>query len=204
MIGRHRSVKLLAIALLWALQTLLHGQSTVLDEGLQLFREGKFEQALVKLQEAHKAAPRDATIENVLGITEVQLGHLQAADSHFRRSIALDPSKAAPHRNLGFSLLTAKLYADAEPELREASRLDPKDNFAHYYLFQVALATGHDAEALLQATRAGDLIANDPDASQGLIEAKIRTGDVRGAARDIERMEQADQLTRRQIAQLLR
>ena len=117
-----------------ALASSLLAQSKALEEGVSLFRAGRFDQALVKLEQAQRSAPRDATIENLLGITETKLGRIDEADKHYRNAIRLAPSQAVPHRNLGFNLLTAKDFAGAEPELREASRLSPDDPFAHYYL----------------------------------------------------------------------
>jgi tetratricopeptide (TPR) repeat protein len=177
-----------------ALGSALRAQPSALEEGVKLIREGQFDQALVKLEQANRIAPRDATIENLLGITETKLGHIGAACVHYRNAIRLDPSQAAPHRNLGFNLLTANDFAGAEPELREASRLDPNDDFAHFYLMLLALATGRDAETLEQASHAGPLVDSDPEASAGLVEAEIRMGRVDDAASRIERMEQADQL----------
>jgi tetratricopeptide (TPR) repeat protein len=178
-----------------ALVSPLSAQPTALDEGVRLFREGRFDQALVKLEEAHRIAPRNATIENLLGITETTLGHVEEANNHYRDAIHLDPSQAAPHRNLGFNLLTAKDYVHAEPELHEASRLNPSDNFAHYYLLQLALATGHDANALEQASHAGQLLDNDPDTGAALVEAEVRKGRVNEAANRIEGLENANQLS---------
>lgn len=181
--------------LLIALASSLKAQSAALDEGVSLFREGRFDQALIKLEEAHRIAPRNATIENLLGITETKLGHLDEAANHYRNAIRLDPSQAAPHRNLGFNLLTQKDYVGAEPELREASRLDPNDTFAHYYLVSLALATHRDSEALTQASRAGQLVDNDPDAGAGLIEADIRLDRMDDAISRTNHMEEAEQLT---------
>lgn len=174
--------------------SVLSAQSSALDEGVQLIREHRFDEALVKLEEAHRIAPRNATIENLLGITETQLGHIDKADNHYRNAIRLDPSQAAPHKNLGFNLLNAKDYSGAEPELREASRLDPGDKFAHYYLLLLALATGHDSEAVAQGSLAGQLPNNDVEADAELIEADIRTGHVDAAQDRIADMEKANQL----------
>jgi tetratricopeptide (TPR) repeat protein len=173
----------------------LQAQSSALDEGVALIRAGRYDQALIKLEEAHRASPRNATIENLLGITETQLGHPDAAATHFRSAIRLDPSLAGPHRNLGFNLLTAKDYSGAEPELREASRLSPEDPFAHYYQSLLALATDHDAEAVEQASRAGQLIDNDPEAGAGLVEAYIRLGRVDDATTRIKSMEETNQFS---------
>jgi tetratricopeptide (TPR) repeat protein len=172
----------------------LNAQSTALDEGVSLIREGRFDQALVKLQQAHKLAPQNATIENLLGITETQLGQNDEARKHYRNAIHLDPTQAAPHKNLGFSLLNSRDYAHAEPELREASRLDPNDKFAHDYLMLLLLATGRDAEGLAEATKAAELVDRDPEASAELIEAEIRVGHVDDAANRLQRLEQTNQI----------
>jgi len=177
----------------WA--ALLSAQPTALDQGVSLIRAGRFDEALVKLEQAHRLAPRNATIENLLGITETKLGHIDAADNHYRNAIRLDPSQPAPHRNMGFNLLNLKDYHAAEPELREASRLDSKDEFAHYYLFLLALATNRDQEATEQATHTGQLIDNDPEAVAGLIEAEIRIGRADDAVKRIKHLEEANQLS---------
>jgi tetratricopeptide (TPR) repeat protein len=184
-----------AVVSILALAASLHAQSSALDEGVALIREGRYDQALIKLEEAHRASPRNATIENLLGITETKLGHPDAAATHYRSAIRLDPFQAGPHRNLGFNLLTAKDYAGAEPELREASRLSPGDPFVHYYLSLLALDTDHDAEAVEQASHAGQLIDNDPQAGAGLIEAYIRLGRVDDATTRIRSMEETNQVS---------
>jgi tetratricopeptide (TPR) repeat protein len=187
--------RILALVVLFlASACLLTAQNGALDDGVRLIRQGHFDQALVKLEEAHRAAPRNATIENLLGITETNLGHPAAASTHYRNAIRLDPSQAAPHRNLGFSLLNAKDYAGAEPELQKASALDPSDPFAHYYLLLLELATNHDSEALDQVAQAEQLIDSDPETGAGLIEAEIRAGRVDEAAIRIKKMEETDQL----------
>ena len=188
--------RILALAVLFlASACSLTAQNGALDDGVRLIREGHFDQALTRLEEAHRLAPRDATIENLLGITETRLNHPDKAANHYRTAIRLDPSQAAAHRNLGFNLLTGKQYGPAELELREASRLNPSDPFAHYYLFLLALATDHDADAIEQASHAEKLIENDPDAEVGLIEAEIRLGRVDEASSRIKNMETANQLT---------
>jgi tetratricopeptide (TPR) repeat protein len=178
-----------------ALTLSLNAQPTALDEGVRLIREGKFDQALVKLEEAHRIAPRNATVENLLGIAETRLGHIDIANSHYRNAILLDPSQVASHRNLGFNLLNSKDFIRAEPELRQASRMDPNDQFAHYYLMLLALATGRDTEALVEASGAGKLVDNDQEAAAGLIEAEIRMGHADEATQGIERLEEANQLS---------
>ena len=173
----------------------LNAQTAPLDDGLRLFRGGLFDQALVKFEEAHRIAPRNATVENLIGITETKLGRVDEACNHYRNAIRLEPTLAAAHKNLGYNLLNQSKYPDAEVELREAARLAPHDNFAHYYLLLLALATGRDDEAVRQAPLAEKLMDNDPDVADSLIEAEIRTSHIDLASAHIEQMETANQLT---------
>jgi len=173
----------------------LNAQTTALDEGVQLIREGRFSEALAKLEQAHRIAPQNPTIENLLGITETKLGHLDEANHHYREAIRLEPAQAGPHRNLGFNLLTEKDYSRAASELREAVHLEPKDPFGHYYLLLLALATNHDAETIKEASAAGELVDNDPAVAADVVEAEIRTGHADDAGARIERLEKSNQLT---------
>jgi tetratricopeptide (TPR) repeat protein len=191
-VNHSRKIACVLTSLLFA--AVLFAQNQALDAGVRLLREGKFNQAMDQLERAHFAAPRNAVIENLLGITATKLGRMDAANNYYRDAIRLDPSKAAPHRNLGFNLLTEKEYTAAEPELREASRLDPRDPFGHYYLMLLALAARRDAEALDEASRAGNLVDTDADVATKLVEAQIRMKHADGAIASIERIENTDQL----------
>jgi len=53
----------------------------------------RFDQALVKLQQGAFIAPRNATIENLLGITETQLGHIDEAAGTIAMRTGLTPRK---------------------------------------------------------------------------------------------------------------
>ncbi len=107
----------------------------------------------------------------------------------------MDPGQAAPHRNLGVNLLSAKNYDAAASELHDAARLDPKDPFAHFYLLSLALATGRDEDAVEQAHLAGPLIEHDPDIAADLAEAEIRTGRIEEAATAVTQLEQSNRLS---------
>ena len=182
------------LVVLFAFAAPLIAQNAALDEGVRLMRESRFNEALVKLEEAHRISPRNATIDNLLGITETELGSIDKANIDYRAAIQIDPSQAAPHRNLGVNLLNAGDYSAASAELREASRLDPKDQFSHSYLVSLDLATGKDADAIEQASLSGNLVDNDPRTAASLASAEIRTGHIDEAAARIDRLEQGGQL----------
>jgi protein O-GlcNAc transferase len=179
------------LCLLLLFATIAAAQNTPLNEAVQLIREGHYDQAQIRLREAEKLSPRNATIENLLGITETKLGQIEDANAHYRTAAQIDPSQAGPHRNLGFNLLNAKDYSHAEAELKEAASLAPNDHFAHYYLFLLALATGHDTEAINQASEADELVTSDPDTASSLIEAEIRIGHAEQALTRLGHLEDA-------------
>jgi len=183
-----------AFIVFFAFSAPLVAQNSALDEAVSLMRESRFKEALVKLEEAHRISPRSATIDNLLGITETNLGLIEKANADYRAAIHLDPSQAAPHRNLGVNLLNAGDYSGASVELREASRLDPKDQFAHSYLMSLDLATGKDSDAIEQASLSGKLSDNDPEAAASLAGAEIRTGHIAEAAARIDLLEQGGNL----------
>jgi tetratricopeptide (TPR) repeat protein len=73
------------------------------------------------------------------GKEALQAGHFELAEDDFRCVIALDPSSAAPHINLGVTYMREKRWDDALAELRKAELLAPNQpgvqlniGLAHY------------------------------------------------------------------------
>lgn len=139
------------------------GQDAHLQRGLDSFRQQQFETALQEFEQARKAQPTDAMIENLIGITETKLSRIPEANTHYKRAIQLNPKLPGPHKNLGFNSLSAKQYQLAEQELKIALALDPQDQFTHYYLATLYLATSKDQEAVNELNPARSLLDNDPD-----------------------------------------
>jgi tetratricopeptide (TPR) repeat protein len=130
---------------------------------LDSFRRQQFETALEEFEQAGKAQPNDATIENLIGITETQLSRIPDANTHYKRAILLNPKLPGPHKNLGFNSLSAKQYQLADQELKIALALDPQDQFTHYYLATLYLATSKDQEAVSELNPSRSLLEDDPD-----------------------------------------
>ena len=174
---------------------LILGQDVHVQRGLDLFRQQQFEAALQEFTEARKVQPRNAVIENLLGITDSKLNRITEADSHYKEAIHLDPKLPAPHKNLGFNYLTAGNYALAEHELNIALSLNQHDPFIHYYLASLYLATSRDQEAVKQLDPARSLLLNDPDNEFLMAKACLNSNHpVEGIAL-IEAMEARSQLS---------
>ena len=92
----------------------------VLQRGVDLLREGRHEEALHALEDAKRALPGRAQIDNLLGIALTKLGRVPEANEHFRGAIALNPKLAEAHKNLGFNYWTAGRNEEAEKSFQAA------------------------------------------------------------------------------------
>ena len=151
-------------------------QTSHLQKGVELLRQQQFAAALPELEMAHRAQPSSAEIENWLGITCTQLDQAAVADAHYRKAIALNAKLAGPHKNLGFNDLNQKQYAEAEREFKQALALDINDQFVHYYLAILYLATGRDALAVEQLPASESLLSNDSESRLLMAKACLNTG----------------------------
>jgi tetratricopeptide (TPR) repeat protein len=170
-------------------------QDPHLQHGIDLLRQQQFAAALPELEQAQRAHPTVAEIENFLGITTMQLGQLPAADAHYLRAIALNPKLAGPHKNLGFNQLNEKAYPAAERELKTALMLDPNDPFIHYYLASLYLATSQDAQAVDQLEPSRALLANDPEGEFLMAKACLNTHHISEGLVLIQSLAERSQLT---------
>jgi superkiller protein 3 len=183
------------LALFLSLSGLLAQDANPLQAGVELLRHGRFSDAIRQFQAAERVKPRDAVLENLMGITESRLGLLDDANRYYIRSIELDPTQPGPHKNLGVNYLAMKQFDAADKELSEALRLKASDKFVHYYLCMLNLAMGRDAEAIEQSRLSQSLIASDAETSIALAGAFLRTNQEPEAARIIDSLKQTPGLT---------
>jgi Flp pilus assembly protein TadD len=81
-------------------------------------------------------------------------GQNQEGVDLLRKAVAIDPNNADIHHSLGLALVRQHNYADAIPELRQASELAP-DNARYAYVYAIALnsiGAGASAMELLENT----------------------------------------------------
>ena len=156
---------------------LASAQSASLQRGVILFQRGDYEASLRELKAAVNEQPKDASVHNLIGITETKLGHIDDADSEYKIAIQLDPSLSGPYKNLGFNLLNRGQYNLAEAPLQKALQLDQSDPFAHYYLVILYLSTERSSDAVPYIAAARELLGND--ATNGILSVKacLKAGD---------------------------
>lgn len=182
---RHSIVILFILFPCW-----VQAQSSHLQKGLQLVRQGRYAAALPEFEQAERAHPQNAAIQNVLGIINTKLGYLPVADQHYEKAIRLAPKFEEAHKNLGFNYLNEKQYALAEKQLKTAVTLEPADPFAHYYLARLYLGTAHDQQAVEQMEPSRPLLKNDPEAAFEMAQACLHLNQTKAALRLIHALEQ--------------
>jgi tetratricopeptide (TPR) repeat protein len=179
-----------------------HAQSPHLAQGAADFRQGDFNGALAEFRAAQSENPHDATIMNLIGITETKLGQIDEANKEYKKAIAADPALLAPHKNLAVNYLAAARYSEAESQLNTALKLNRSDPFLHAYLAELYLATSRDKEAVQQLDPAGSLIEGNPALLYGMTMACLRLNEDANALQLIAAGERQSSFTLEQQYQM--
>ncbi|HZQ71809.1 MAG TPA: tetratricopeptide repeat protein [Burkholderiales bacterium] len=114
----------------------------------------------------------DAALNHLFGQVLHDLGKLDRAITHYRRSVRLDGANAELHRDLGVAYESKSWLREATECLREAVRLDPGDELAQGYLGRVLRAQGDTVPALRHFARAAWLKVTRPFRPAGKVPAE--------------------------------
>lgn len=106
----------------------------LLNEGAQLFQQGKYDQAIGKYQSALEKDPQNAIGYNLLGMAYRfkfnQSGAQEFKDKEiesFKKAIEIDSKYWAAYKNLSASLYYQGRKKEAVPYLEKALELQPND-----------------------------------------------------------------------------
>ncbi|HSQ95227.1 MAG TPA: tetratricopeptide repeat protein [Croceibacterium sp.] len=161
--------------------TMQMGESDAIALAGELYRRGRYKQAINVCRQIIKHKPTLSDAHNILGVCLNALGNAKEGVASVKRAIKLAPKIASYHANLGEILRTKGDHADALIALLEAVRLDPTNAQAQNNLGIVRYDRKEydDAVKCYQAA-----IAIDPafaEAYNNLGNALRMTGDVDGA-----------------------
>lgn len=120
--------------------------------------------ALPHLQQAAQLKPGDAKVWMNQGEALEALGRNQDALAAFRKAAALDPASVTPHKAMARLLVSARQWAQAEPELQAVLKAEPEDEAARSALINAYLQQHQfdKAQPLLQT-----LLQQHPDSAPG-------------------------------------
>ena len=137
----------------------------LVDLGVALDAQGRFEEAVGCYREAARLAPGRYQIHNNLGNILNQLGRTPEALVEYQEAVRLKPGLASLHNGTGQVLAQLGRSDEAAAEFAEAARLDPHYASPHLELGKVLLRQGRDVEAVAQLRAAVRL---DPENFQVL------------------------------------
>ena len=95
------------------------------SQGLELYREKKYDEALQKFQAAAALRPDDPVILNNLGFLYYVTGHYDQAVQNLLKTLTLDPKRKEAHENLADTYLKMGRRAEAKKEYETFLSLNP-------------------------------------------------------------------------------
>lgn len=156
------------------------------ERGQNAHGRGDMVKALELYEEAIKVRPEFPEAEFQRANVLIALGRKADAESSFRRTIELRKDWALPYAALGALLTGLNRDKEAEPLLRQALKLESKNNLALSMLADIRLRAGDKTEALNLARRA-TVDTNAPSATWLLRAlAERATGDTASALASLD------------------
>ncbi len=154
-----------------------------------LFRTERLDEA----REAFLAATRFDSAEAWyrLGVTEVNLADLAAAEAAYREALVLAPEHPTARRELGNVLLERGEVEQAADLLQQVLAVLPSDPTANYLAGLAAMRGGDPATAVVRLRRAVELAPEDVDALYNLGLALRDSGDTDAGRNTLARAQEA-------------
>lgn len=141
---------------------------TAYEQALGLLQNGRNDEALTVIDDAIADGGGDASLYNLKGLVDSELGHDGEAEKSFRTVIRLAPKSAMGYTNLGVLLSRVGRHEDAAVTFREAQALEPK-NFTALLGLGMSLEGLHKhAEAVVYLQRAWNARPGDFEAGYEL------------------------------------
>ena len=119
-----------------------------LNKAIQLHHAGQLEKAQRIYRAILEVEPRNAEVQNNLGVLLKTLRALPEAEARYRQAIMLKPDYYDAHGNLGNLLLASGRLFEAEATYGHGLRINPHYATAHYNLGNAFLSTQRLDEAL--------------------------------------------------------
>jgi len=132
------------------------------DRGLQLFKSGDFNAAVVSFKKATKADPKDFQSWCYLGLTYLKQGEVKDSIKALNSAMELNPAGPTVYIGLGYAYLLQNKLPAAQAAADRALKLEPKSAEAHYIYAVVNYRNASYTGAYERANRAVELEPNFP------------------------------------------
>lgn len=149
-----------------------------LEQGLQLFVDKKYDQAIPVLQRAAGLSPRSATAINAydyMARAYLAQDDGNAAINAYQRALKIDPGRDDIRMALGNAYYSAERYEEAKVQYEQGVKLNPSAA-NRYSLGQGYLATGEYDQAVRQFEQVRRLDSRNPYGDFGLGQAYAKQG----------------------------
>ena len=106
----------------------------MVDQARKLFDQGRFADAEKLYQQIVDSAPNNYFALSNLGVTQIQVSKLSAAEVALKKAIEINPKDSFAATNLGIVYCKQGRFDEAIASLQEAIASDAKDHIAENYL----------------------------------------------------------------------
>jgi Tfp pilus assembly protein PilF len=149
--------------------------SALVQQGLQLILQGRYEDALAAEEAALGLAPGLPDAHSYRGSALLQLGRVNEALASYDKVVKLAPNAAVAHYNRANALNRLRRYDEALQSLKRALKLQPRYTDALSLTGNVLLALGDVEEALQHYDAALKINPNAADAHYNKAQALLTT-----------------------------
>lgn len=132
-------------------------------KGLLLYRQGKYEDAILAFGTSLKAQQHVLTYF-FLGLCHFSQGQLELALNQFQKALDLNPDFERARTLVSMTLLKQNRIDDAVIEIKKVLRANPENAYAHNILGSAYLAKGEYDEGMVELERATEIDPNLTDA----------------------------------------
>jgi tetratricopeptide (TPR) repeat protein len=161
-------------------------EANLLERAQRYALAGNHAKAIGTLKEALQESSSTAYTRSFLGVEYLKLEEFHSAITHLTAAVALLPSLAANHSNLGYALCRIGSRASGENELRQALKMDGSAAKTHFVLGVILL------DKLTSEAREHLLLANEISrAHLALAVYYTRRGETDSAQEEMQRYLQA-------------
>jgi tetratricopeptide (TPR) repeat protein len=126
----------------------------------KLFKEGKFQEAIVQINKIVEQYPNHAPSYNLLGYAYFYIGEYDKALANIDKYTSLAEDQANPYDSRGELLLFMGRYDDAIAQFRKADRIKPDLHFVIAHIGTAYAAKGMYRDAIGALMKAAELCLN--------------------------------------------